>query len=109
MGFDTPEFKVGDEVRAYGRHASVGVASSTEYMTHSAHAVAHTPQELSFEEATALPLTGGTALRAVDSLDLTSEQTLFIHNGAGGVGQTAIQIAKTAGVRVLAIWIGKEP
>ena len=102
VGFDTPEFKIGDEVHAYGRRDTVGIGSFAEYMTLPAHAVAHKPHQLSFEEAAALPLTGGTALRALDSLDLVAGQTLLIHNGAGGVGQAAIQIAKAVGVRVLA-------
>lgn len=102
VGFDTPEFAVGDEVHAYGRRDSLGIGSFAEYITLPASAVAHKPAELSFEEAAALPLTGGTALRALDALDLAAGQTLLIHNGAGGVGQAAIQIAKAAGVRVLA-------
>ena len=102
VGFDTPEFKIGDEVHAYGRRDTVGIGSFAQYITLPAGAVAHKPKQLSFEEAAALPLTGGTALRALDALELSPGQTLLIHNGAGGVGQAAIQIAKAAGARVLA-------
>lgn len=102
VGFDTPEFTIGDEVHAYGRRDTVGIGSFAEYITLPAGAVAHKPKQLSFEEAAALPLTGGTALRALDALDLAPGQSLLIHNGAGGVGQAAIQIAKAAGARVLA-------
>ena len=102
VGSDTPEFNIGDEVHAYGRRDSVGIGSCAEYMTLPAGTVAHKPPGLSFEEAAALPLTGGTALRALDALDLAPGQVLLIHNGAGGVGHAAIQIAKAAGVRVLA-------
>lgn len=102
VGFDTPEFAVGDEVHAYGRRDTVGIGSFAEYMTLPVGAVARKPQALTFEEAAALPLTGGTALRTLDALDLTDGQTLLIHNGAGGVGQAAIQIANARGVRVLA-------
>ena len=35
-------------------------------------------------------------------MDLKPGQTLLIHNGSGGVGQAAIQLAVVAGVRVLA-------
>ncbi|MFJ6416622.1 NADP-dependent oxidoreductase [Paeniglutamicibacter sp. NPDC091659] len=102
VGFDTPEFKVGDEVYAYGRRDSVHFGSFAEYMVLPASTVAHKPAALSWEEAAALPLTGGTAQRALDALDLKPGQTLLIHNGSGGVGQTAIQLAVVAGVRVLA-------
>lgn len=102
VGFDAPEFNIGDEVHAYGRRDTVGIGSFAEYITLPAGAVAHKPKQLSFEEAAALPLTGGTALRTIDALELAPAQTLLIHNGAGGVGQAAIQIAKAAGARVLA-------
>ena len=102
VGFDTPEFKVGDEVYAYGRRDSVHFGSFAEYMVLPAATVAHKPELLSWEEAAALPLTGGTAQRTLDSLDLKAGQTLLIHNGSGGVGQAAIQLAVAAGVRVLA-------
>lgn len=102
VGFDTPEFNIGDEVHAYGRRDTVGIGSFAQYITLPAGAVAHKPKQLSFEEAAALPLTGGTALRALDALELAPGQTLLIHNGAGGVGQAAIQIGRAAGARVLA-------
>lgn len=102
VGFDTPEFAVGDEVHAYGRRDTVGIGSFAEYITLPVTAVAHKPQQLSFEEAAALPLTSGTALRALDALELAQGDVLLIHNGSGGVGQAAIQIAKAAGARVLA-------
>jgi NADPH:quinone reductase-like Zn-dependent oxidoreductase len=102
VGFDTPEFSIGDEVHAYGRRDTVGIGSFAEYITLPAGAVAHKPKQLSFEEAAALPLTGGTALRTLDALELAPGQTLLIHNGAGGVGQAAIQIGRAAGARVLA-------
>lgn len=102
VGFDTPEFAIGDEVHAYGRRDTVGIGSFAEFITLPANTVAHKPKQLSFEEAAALPLTGGTALRTLDALELTPNDVLLIHNGSGGVGQAAIQIAKAAGARVLA-------
>ncbi len=102
VGFDTPEFAVGDEVHANGRRDTVGIGSFAEYITLPVTAVAHKPKQLSFEEAAALPLTGLTALRTLDALEMAPNDVLLIHNGSGGVGQAAIQIAKAAGVRVLA-------
>jgi NADPH:quinone reductase-like Zn-dependent oxidoreductase len=102
VGFDTPEFSVGDEVYAYGRRDSVHLGSFAEYMVLPAATVARKPESLSWAEAAALPLTGGTALRSLDALDLEPGQTLLLHNGSGGVGQAAIQIAVASGVRVLA-------
>ncbi|GAA5225765.1 NADP-dependent oxidoreductase [Paeniglutamicibacter antarcticus] len=102
VGFDTPEFRIGDEVHAYGRRDTVGIGSWAEYISLPASMVAHKPEELTWEEAAGLPLTGMTALRTLDALDISAGQVLLIHNGSGGVGQAAIQIARAAGVRVLA-------
>ena len=60
------------------------------------------PQTLSWEQAAALPLTGLTAQRTFDALDLRADQVLLVHNGSGSVGRTAIQLAANAGVRVIA-------
>jgi NADPH:quinone reductase len=65
--------------------------------------VAKKPKNLSFVEAAAVPLAGGTAWEAlVERLKVTVAETVLIHGGAGGVGSFAVQIARAAGARVLA-------
>jgi NADPH2:quinone reductase len=50
-----------------------------------------------------VPLAGGTAYEAiVRRLGVKVGETVLIHGGAGGVGSFAIQIARSAGARVLA-------
>jgi NADPH:quinone reductase len=74
-----------------------------EYNVVAADIVAKKPASLSHEEAAAIPLAGGTAYEAlVRRLDLRVGETILIQGGAGGVGSFAVQIAKAAGVRVLA-------
>jgi NADPH2:quinone reductase len=74
-----------------------------EYHAARADIVAKKPASLSHEEAAAVPLAGGTAYEAiVRRLCLRVGETVLIHGGAGGVGSFAVQIAKTAGARVLA-------
>lgn len=102
VGFDTPDFKVGDEVYSYGRRDTVQGGSFAEFIALPATIVAHKPASLSWEQAAALPLTSLTAKRTLDALNLSSGQTLLIHNGSGGVGRTAIQLAAHAGIRVIA-------
>ncbi len=102
VGFDTPEFQVGDEVYSYGRRDTVRGGTCAEFVALPVGIVAHKPEELSWMQAAGLPLVGLTALRALDAVDLTSGETLLIHNGSGGVGRAAIQIAVQAGVRVIA-------
>ncbi|GAA4379763.1 NADP-dependent oxidoreductase [Paeniglutamicibacter cryotolerans] len=102
VGFDTPEFSPGDEVYSYGRRDSVGEGTFAQYVVLPAGIVAHKPAELDWEHAAALPLAGLTAQRTLDALGLGAGDTLLVHNGSGGVGGFAIQLAAHAGVRVIA-------
>ncbi|MFC8303872.1 NADP-dependent oxidoreductase [Specibacter sp. NPDC057265] len=102
VGIDTPEFQVGDEVYSYGRRDTVQGGTFAELVALPAAVVARKPARLSWAEAAALPLTGLTALRTLDVLNVPAGRTLLIHNGSGSVGRTGIQLAVHAGVRVLA-------
>src|SRR3712207_3110008 len=77
--------------------------SYAEYHVAKADIVAKKPAMISHEEAAAVPLAGGTAYEAiVRRLTVRVGETILVHGGAGGVGSFAVQIAKAAGVRVLA-------
>lgn len=102
VGMDTPEFEVGDEVMAYARKDTVNAGTFAERVTVPVSAVARKPASLSWEQAGALPLAGGTALRAIDALGDLAGRTVLIHGGAGGVGSFAVQIAASRGAKVIA-------
>lgn len=102
VGFDTPEFKVGDEVYSYGRRDTVQGGTFAELVALPVAIVAHKPVSLSWEQAAALPLTGLTAQRTLDTLGVRPGETVLVHNGSGSVGRTAIQLAALEGVRVIA-------
>ena len=77
--------------------------SFAEYALASVNAVAAKPQRLSFEEAAGMPVTGETAWRALVTIaDVKPGQRVLIHGGAGGVGSSAVQIAKARGAYVIA-------
>ncbi len=60
------------------------------------------PSEVSFEEATALPVAGLTAYHAMHTVGrVRPGETVFLWGGSGNVGTMAVQIAKAAGARVL--------
>ena len=64
--------------------------------------VMHTPDGLTDEEAAGVPevfITAFLNLFLIGGLD--RGQTALVHGGSGGVGTAAIQLAKTAGARVL--------
>lgn len=102
VGMDTPEFQVGDEVMAYARKDTVSAGTFAERVAVPVSAVARKPASLSWEQAGALPLAGGTALRAIDALGDLAGRTVLIHGGAGGVGSFAVQIAADRGAKVIA-------
>ena len=104
VGPGVTDLAVGDEVyytpEVSGPRANGGYA---EYHVAKANIVARKPASLSHEEAAAVPLAGGTAYEAVvRRLGVKVGETVLIHGGAGGVGSFAVQIARSAGARVLA-------
>jgi NADPH:quinone reductase len=106
---ETSLFQVGDEVYYAGSIMRPG--SNSEYQLVDERIVGRKPQNLSFEEAAALPLTTITAWEALferlgietAKTDANLQSKLLIINGAGGVGSIAIQLAKQiAGLEVIA-------
>jgi len=93
----------GDEVFFTSEIKGNSRGAYAEYTVAAANIVAKKPAGLSFVEAAAIPLAGGTAWEAViRRLAPRPGETVLIHAGAGGVGSFAVQFAKAAGARVIA-------
>lgn len=101
VGPDTPEFTAGDRVASYGRKDVLHGGTFAEYVTLPAPSVAAIPDGVGFDAAAGLPLTGLTALRSLETLELTGEDTLLIHAASGGVGYLAAQLARERGATVI--------
>lgn len=101
VGPDTPEFTPGDRVAAYARKQIVSAGTFAEYVTVMADDVAAVPDAVTDDVAAALPLTGLTALRVLETLAVTKGDTLLIHAASGGVGYLAAQLAVTSGATVV--------
>jgi NADPH:quinone reductase-like Zn-dependent oxidoreductase len=100
VGADVKDLKVGDEV--FGVLEAGRDGTYCEKIAIGAAIVARKPSGLSHVDATALALTGLTAIRSIeDSLKLKSGETILIQGGAGGVASFAIQLAKHIGARVI--------
>jgi NADPH:quinone reductase-like Zn-dependent oxidoreductase len=95
-------FKPGDEVYGYCRRHHLQYGTYAEYTTVPEGFLAHKPEELSFEEAAALPLVALTAHQSLERLGLRGGESLFVGAGAGGVGHAAVQLAVARGARVVA-------
>ncbi|WP_158850789.1 NADP-dependent oxidoreductase [Saccharothrix deserti] len=94
LGPDVTGVSVGDHVFGWadtGSYAEYALAST----------FAPKPEALSWEHAVALPTAAETADRVLDLLDVRPGETLLVHGAAGSVGTMAVQLALSAGVRVI--------
>ena len=91
-------FTIGDEVYgiAPGSFAEYAVARETQ--------LARKPASLSFAEAAVVPVSAGTALRAlVDVGHVQPDQSVLVLGASGGVGSYAVQLAKAFGAEVTGV------
>jgi NADPH:quinone reductase-like Zn-dependent oxidoreductase len=101
IGFGVTRFAPGDRVFGMPRFPREAAAYA-ELVTAPSRQFAPMPDELSWSEATALPLGALTAWQTlVDTAGLSAGQRVLIHAAAGGVGHLAVQIAKARGAHVI--------
>lgn len=101
IGSDVSDFKVGDNVYGQAIVLNGGSGSIGQYVASNAANAALKPKSISFEEASALPLAGVSAVQALqDQIQLQNGQKILIHGGAGGIGHIAIQLSKSLGAHV---------
>jgi NADPH:quinone reductase-like Zn-dependent oxidoreductase len=94
--------QVGDEVYGYVRRDDVAFGTTAELVPAPERTVTAKPTSLSFEEAAAVPLAGMTAYQALtEALEVGSGDRVLVHAASGGVGQFAVQIAKSLGATVI--------
>jgi len=101
LGKDVTLFKPGDAVYYAGDVTRPGCDS--EFHLVDERIVGRKPKKLDFAQAAAIPLTAITAWEAFfDRLKVKAGGTILIIGGAGGVGSMGIQLAKIAGLKVIA-------
>lgn len=102
VGSAVKDYKVGDAVFARPDTSSDGTRGAyAEYVAVKEDKLARKPDNISFEEAAAIPLAGTTAYQViVEQLKVQSGEKVLVQGGAGGVGMYAIQIAKSIGAYV---------
>jgi len=94
----------GDEVYGLVQHGTFAerVVVPERYLT-------LRPRKLSWEQAGGLPLAGLTAYQSViETGQLQAGETVLILGASGGVGSTAIQLAKSVGATVIAVASAKN-
>lgn len=97
VGSVVTRFKPGDGVvaRVEGAYAEFAAAKTD--------AVGPAPESIPIEHAAGIPIAAGTAWTLLfDAARSSPGQRVLIHGGSGGVGTFAIQLAKLAGLHVIA-------
>ena len=101
-GAGVTRFKIGDEV--FG----IAKGSFAEYAVAREDKLSHKPENLSFEQAAAVPISGLTALGALDAAGVTVGSNVLIVGASGGVGTYAVQIAVALGATVTGVASGSK-
>ena len=98
VGGDVSHFAVGDKVIVTTRGGTFAEKCVAEAATSMP-----LPDGLTFEQGAGFAVTYGTSYHALkQSANLTAGETVLVLGAAGGVGITAVEIAKAMGARVIA-------
>jgi NADPH:quinone reductase-like Zn-dependent oxidoreductase len=98
IGSAVTRVAVGDAVYGFAR------GSFAEYAVAREDRVANKPVNLSFEQASVVPVSGATALQALTDVGRARPgQTVLVVGASGGVGGYAVQIAKALGTEVTGV------
>ena len=101
IGADVSGFKLSDEV--YGATNEQFSGAYAEYALPFAKMIAQKPKALNFVEAASAPIVSVTAWQMLFEYGhVTAGQRVLVHGAAGNVGAYAVQLAKQAGLHVVA-------
>jgi len=101
-GTSVTALNVGDEV--FGSISGFNAGALAEYIVIDEIAAMRKPAEITFEQASALSMTGATALRILeDVINLRDGTEILINGATGGVGMFLTQLAKRKGAIVTAV------
>ncbi|HYI33081.1 MAG TPA: NAD(P)-dependent alcohol dehydrogenase [Glaciibacter sp.] len=99
VGANVNRFRVGDEV-----YTEVEAGGFAEYARVPQELLAAKPENLTFEQAAAVPLAARTALQGLrDAAKVQPGQKVLINGASGGVGTFAVQIARALGAEVTGV------
>ncbi|MDN7244963.1 quinone oxidoreductase family protein [Planococcus shenhongbingii] len=104
VGSEVTKFKPGQRVMAFPKEGSYA-----EYVAADEDLTYMVPDELDIETAAASLTVGITAYNVIRKMArLTPGETILIHASAGGIGSTAIQLAKNFGAGMIIGTVGSD-
>jgi NADPH:quinone reductase-like Zn-dependent oxidoreductase len=99
VGNNVTQFKKDDEV-----FGEAGFGGFAEYVSVRENNLVKKPSNISFEEASAIPIAAISALQGLrDKGKIQAGQKILINGASGGVGTYAVQIAKSYGAEVTGV------
>ncbi|GAB7386854.1 quinone oxidoreductase [Bacillaceae bacterium] len=103
-GAEVKNFRQGDRVIAFPE-----TGSYAEYTVADAALTYKLPEGIDFETAAACPVVSLTSYKLLaDVARIVEGETVLIHAAAGGVGTTAVQLAKILGARMVIGTVGSD-
>jgi len=104
VGRNVKQFQPGDEVFGISNFGAFAEYTCVTEDNEPRQVLVRKPANISFEEATALPIAAITALQSLrDKGQIQSGQKVLITGASGGVGTFAVQIAKSFGAEVTGV------
>ena len=110
-GAKVTAFNIGDEVFAYGSVSPMKhrFGSYAEFICLPQDwNIALKPENVSFEEAAAIPYGGLLASHLINQTDIIKGDEVLIYGASGSIGTAAVQLAKNAGARVTGVCSGRN-
>jgi NADPH2:quinone reductase len=107
LGPEPGKWQIGTRVLLHGDMSRAGAFA--DFAVAPLDVLARIPDHLDFEQAAALPCAGMTAYHALHRrLRIHRGQVVLLWGASGGVGGFAVELARIAGLRVIAMYSGHD-
>eukprot|EP00026_Physarum_polycephalum_P012561 Phypoly_transcript_12883.p1 GENE.Phypoly_transcript_12883~~Phypoly_transcript_12883.p1 ORF type:complete len:357 (-),score=59.75 Phypoly_transcript_12883:33-1079(-) len=108
VGEGVTKFKVGDEVYAFVFGPNKSNGGYAEYVSLPQEFVAIKPKNLSYEDASSIPLAGLTAYSLITRAKVAKGDAVFVTGASGGVGSFVVQLLRHFGAGTIVTTAGSD-